>query len=73
MISPGWIITLFIITEILVWDIIKTGFKTVRHCATAKSYSKAITQNNITIPYEDFQTEVYNKLQNKEEKKDGSK
>lgn len=73
MISPGWMIVLFIITEILVWDIIKTGLATIRHCATAKAYSKAITQDDMIIRYEDFQTEVHNKSQNKEVTQNGNK
>ena len=73
MISPGWMITLFIITEILVWDIIKTSLKTIRHCATAKAYGKVVAQNNMMIRYEDFQEAIHNKTQNKEVTQNGNK
>lgn len=73
MIASGWIVFLFIITEIFVWDIIKAFLYTIRHCATAKAYGKTVAKNNMMIPYEEFQTAIHDKLQNKGVAQNGNK
>lgn len=66
---PGWVIVLFIITEILVWDILKGCLSTIRHCATAKAYRyRQFAQNNkdTVVHYDEFSTIIQNESQNKE-------
>lgn len=72
MIFKAWVfILLFVVTELFLYTILMDMLKTIRHCATAKAYSKACLAG-ATISYKDFENSVKNK-ENKEEEKNGSK
>lgn len=51
---------LFVFTEMLIWDLLKSVLYTIRHCATARAYSK-LQKNDIMNQYDDFESAIQNR------------
>lgn len=75
MFTFGQLALLIIITEILLYGLLKDALATIRHCATARAYIKSATQlqsDGIMLSYDGFASAVHNKSNNKEENENGT-
>lgn len=53
MFSAGQLILLAIVTELFVWDLLKCGLATIRHCSTSRAWRKAVEKGiNVNFPEE---------------------
>ena len=48
---------LFIYTELLIWDLLKSALYTIRHCATARAYGK-LQKSDVMTQYNDFESAI---------------
>lgn len=68
--TPGQLMVLVIVTEFIIYAILVKIADTIKHCATAKAYRKAMEKGFIVYDDEWFAAFKQNK---KEEENDGSK
>lgn len=64
--TPGQLIVLIIFTEFMIYEALIAVTNTIRHCATARAYKKAMEKG--MVAYDDQWFAAFK--QNKEEKKD---
>lgn len=64
--TPGQLVVLIIFTEIMIYALMVAVTNTIRHCATARAYRKAMEKG--LVAYDDSWFEAFK--QNKEVKKD---
>lgn len=66
-------VLLFVLTEILLYKLAMDALATIRHCATARAYSK-LKNNGVNFSYDEFASAVQNKTNNniKEENENGT-
>ena len=61
--TPGQLVVLIIVTELIVYAFLSKCLDTIKHCSTSKAYRKGLEKGIIT--QNEFKTII-----NKEEKKD---
>lgn len=61
---------LFLITEILIYNILQNALNTIKHCASARAYSKALERGMIPFTKETQDSLLSFTPFKKEEKKD---
>lgn len=66
VLTNSQMVFLFIVTEVLIWDVIRRGFYTIQHCATAKAYAKETKRQMDNLMAQNAYANLFNK--NKEDK-----